>query len=112
MQELGYAGFDTSAWFGFMVPAKTPKSVIDRLYGEIAKVVETKDVQDRLAAAGLTLSLANPQAFGDQIRIEIASWAKVIKTANIKEGPGQPQLLLRPHLAAQRTRRSNDYEDR
>lgn len=84
MKELGYAGFDTSAWFGFMVPAKTPKPVVDRLYGEIAKIVEAKDVQERLAAAGLTLSLANPQAFGDQIRTENASWARVIKTANIK----------------------------
>jgi tripartite-type tricarboxylate transporter receptor subunit TctC len=67
-----------------MVPAKTPKPIVDRLYGEIAKIVEAKDVQDRLAAAGLTLSLANPQAFGDQIRAETTSWAKVIKTANIK----------------------------
>ena len=84
MIELGFSGFNPSAWFGFLVPAKTPAAVIDRLHGAIARAVASDDVLERLHALGLNVFLANPAEFDEYIRAETARWAQVIKTGNIK----------------------------
>jgi tripartite-type tricarboxylate transporter receptor subunit TctC len=55
MIELGFSGFNPTAWFGYVVPAKTPPAIIDRLYNEIVKALSSEDVRARLATLGLTV---------------------------------------------------------
>lgn len=50
--EGGLKGYDVSPWFAVFVPAKTPKPVIERLYGEITKALKLSDIQERFAAIG------------------------------------------------------------
>jgi tripartite-type tricarboxylate transporter receptor subunit TctC len=66
-----------------LVPTGTPKPIIDKLYGEIARMVALPEVKQRLAAIGYTPVANTPDEFAVEIRSEVARWAKVIRDANI-----------------------------
>jgi tripartite-type tricarboxylate transporter receptor subunit TctC len=83
--ELGYTGFDVRDWQGLVVPARTPKAIIDRLSAEITKALEQTDVKDRFASLGVeAVSGSNPEAFGALIQSELARWAKVVRDAGVR----------------------------
>jgi tripartite-type tricarboxylate transporter receptor subunit TctC len=67
-----------------LVPAGTPKAIVDLLYSETIKVLQLPDVKERFAAIGVDVVGNTPDEFAAQIRAEIAKWGKVIKDANIK----------------------------
>ena len=70
--------------FGFVVPAATPRLIVDRIYADSLKVLAMPDVRERLAGLGLEVVGSNPEQFDAFVRSEIAKWAKVIKDNNIK----------------------------
>jgi len=82
--EAGYPKFESLAWNGVLVPAGTPKAVVDRLNAEINAVLKMPDVVQKLNAAGFELVGGTPEQFGALIRAESEKWAPVIKSANIK----------------------------
>jgi tripartite-type tricarboxylate transporter receptor subunit TctC len=82
--ESGQAGFDVTSWVGILVPAKTPRQVIERLQGEIAAVLRAEQVSARYAALGIEPVGNSPEQFGEQIRADLARWEKVVKAANIR----------------------------
>jgi tripartite-type tricarboxylate transporter receptor subunit TctC len=85
MAEAGVAGYEATAWFGYLAPAGTPREVVDRLNAEIGKALESSDVRDRLAPGGLSeLPGGTPERFGDFIRTEIAKWSRVVKESGAK----------------------------
>ncbi len=55
MEELGFPGFEATAWFGLMAPAGTPQPIIDKLHGETVKVLAMPDVRSKLESLGLQL---------------------------------------------------------
>ena len=73
-----------SHWQGLLAPAKTPAAVIERLNRETIRILNERDVKDRLAAAGLQVVTSTPVQFADFIRAEIDKWGKVIRSAGIK----------------------------
>ena len=82
--ENGLPGFDVTDWQGLLAPAKTPATVIDRLNRETIRILNEREVKDRLAAAGLQVATNTPAQFADFIRAEIDKWGKVIRAAGIK----------------------------
>jgi|RhiMetdeSRZDD1v2_1073273.scaffolds.fasta_scaffold411422_2 tripartite-type tricarboxylate transporter receptor subunit TctC len=68
-----------------LVPAGTPRDVIDKLYREIARIVALPDVRERIAALGFVPVANTPAEFAAQMKADIAKWAKVIRDANIKQ---------------------------
>ena len=82
--ESGFPKYETLAWNGIMVPAGTPKAIIDRLNSEINAIFKMPDVQQKLSAAGFELVGGTPEQFGAMIRAEQEKWAPIIKAANIK----------------------------
>ena len=82
--ESGLKGYDANNWYGVMVPAKTPRAVINRLNADITKVLAMPDVKNFLFNQGLDAAPSTPEAFGAYIKSERAKWAKVIKTAGAK----------------------------
>ena len=85
MKEAGVPDFIATNWYGILVPAGTPKAVVDRLHQETAKATALADVRQRLAAAGLEPSSSKtPQEFGGFVGADVARWGKVIRQANIK----------------------------
>jgi tripartite-type tricarboxylate transporter receptor subunit TctC len=67
-----------------MVPAKTPRAVINRLNAETTKVLNMPDVKSFLFNQGLDAAPGTPEAFGAYIKAERVKWAKVIKAAGAK----------------------------
>lgn len=82
--ESGFSGFDVSSWYAFLVPAKTPASVVNRLRDEAIKAVALPDVQQAMARQGLEVETSTPQQLAQRIRAEAAVWAEVVKTAGIR----------------------------
>ena len=82
--ELGYPGFDVSSWQGIVVPAGTPREVVERLNRELVKVLASQDVKDQFAQHGAESSPSTPEQFGAYIRQEMARWQKVARDAGVK----------------------------
>ena len=82
--EAGVPGYEATSWQGVVVPSGTPRVIINRLHGEIAKALHTPDVRERLAAEGSTAGGITPEAFAIHIKNEIAKWAKVVKISGAR----------------------------
>jgi tripartite-type tricarboxylate transporter receptor subunit TctC len=81
--ELGFPGFESSQWFGLLVPAKTPPAVIARLNKEALKALETPAVRDRLKEDSSTAAGAGPQEFTTFIAAEQKRWGAVVRAAKL-----------------------------
>ena len=83
LSEAGVKGFDANNWYGVLVPAKTPRPIINRLNREIVAVLNLPDVKKILFASGLDAAPSTPEQFGAYIRSEKDKWEKVIKAAGL-----------------------------
>lgn len=82
--ENGLPGFDVTDWQGLLAPAKTPAAIVERLNREVIRILNEREVKERLSNAGLQVATSTPQQFADFIRAEIDKWGKVIRAAGIK----------------------------
>src|SRR3954469_7976198 len=82
--ELGYPQVNVSLWYGLLAPAGTPPRVIEKLSRTLAQILDAKDVTDGLHAQGAEPMLGTPEAFAAFMRQEMAKWAPVVNTANVK----------------------------
>ena len=78
------AGYEVGIWYGVMVPAGTPKAIIDRLNGELAAIVQLPDVKESMAKQGYENAVASPAKMDAQIRTDLEKWGRVAKQAGIK----------------------------
>jgi len=74
-------GFDVESVFGAVVPAATPREVVHRISADMAKVLASPEVKERMAQIGLTPVGNTPEQFDAYIRAEIPKWAKVVKAS-------------------------------
>jgi tripartite-type tricarboxylate transporter receptor subunit TctC len=85
--ESGLPGFDTSLWYGMMAPAGTPKPIVLQLNQTINKILREKQVVDTFSSRGLfpgdEAKIGTPELFGDFIKSEISSAARVARAAGI-----------------------------
>jgi tripartite-type tricarboxylate transporter receptor subunit TctC len=84
ISEAGLKGFDANNWYGIMVPAKTPRPIIDRLNKETARILNTQEIKTILFNQGLDVAPGTPEQFGAYIKQERTKWAKVIKDSGAK----------------------------
>lgn len=82
--EAGVPGHEGDTLTGVVVPAGTPKEIVERLYAEIRKLVALPDVKQKLEALGFNPVANRPEEFGERIRTETVKWAKVVRDANIR----------------------------
>lgn len=83
-EELGYKNMVVDNWWGFLAPGGTPRTVVDRIRDEIAKVVALPDVRERYNGLGVTPVAGTPAEFQKLLTTEIGVWTKVAKDNNIK----------------------------
>jgi tripartite-type tricarboxylate transporter receptor subunit TctC len=82
--ESGVRDVQSSIWAGLFAPKGVPQPIIEKLYAEIASILQMPEVKDRFAAGGGTPGGMRPEAFGESIRKEAASLKKVAVAANVK----------------------------
>ena len=82
--ESGLPGFEVSVWFGVLAPAATPKPILERLNQVLVKALQAPDVRERLASQGAEPVGNTPEQFTQQMKRDLAKWAKVVKDADIR----------------------------
>jgi len=80
MKESGYLDGSSGSWQGVLVPAGTPRAVVDRLFEVLVQTMKTPDVIERLAKGGAeAVTSSSPKAFAEFIAAETQRWGKVAK---------------------------------
>jgi tripartite-type tricarboxylate transporter receptor subunit TctC len=85
LEEAGIKDQEAETMQGVLVPAGTPKPIVDLLQTEIARIVGLPDVKDKMLAIGLEPSGMSPAEFAAYIKTDIAKWKKVITDAKIPQ---------------------------
>jgi tripartite-type tricarboxylate transporter receptor subunit TctC len=84
MAEAGVAGFEITAWFGFMAPRGTPQAIIEKIHADVARIVASPDIRERILAQASEPVGNSPEEYAAFINEEIIKWRAVIKQANMK----------------------------
>ena len=79
VNESGVPGFEMSAWFGLLAPAKTPPEIIDRLNKAMNQILQTAEVKELLAKQGAEVAITTPTEFASYIKERTEKMAKVVK---------------------------------
>ncbi len=82
--EGGLPDFEVISWSGMAAPAKTPKSVVERLHAEIQNAISVPDVRSKLENAGGEVRGTTPAEMRDLVERQVRMWTKVAKDANIR----------------------------
>ncbi len=82
--EAGIPGFAVDQWYALFAPAATPKEIVAKLYGEIAKAVAHAETRERLLAMGLDPVGMPPDEFTAYVKTETAKWGKLVREAGIR----------------------------
>jgi tripartite-type tricarboxylate transporter receptor subunit TctC len=85
--EAGVPGSEFNFWIGMMVPAKTPRDIVNRLNDEVVKALATPEVKERFVALGADAWTMKPEQFDAYIRDEIKSNAVLVKAAGLSPAP-------------------------
>jgi tripartite-type tricarboxylate transporter receptor subunit TctC len=84
MAEVGYPQVSLKTWQGVGAPAGTPKAIIDRIAGEIERLVAMPETREKLDAQGFVPYFNGPARTGELIAQDIERFAKIIRSANIQ----------------------------
>ena len=82
--EQGVAGYALTNWFGLVVPAATPKNVIARIHGDFTRVLQEKEIRDKIAGMGADVVANSPEQFAQFWRAESDKWARIVRDAGIR----------------------------
>jgi tripartite-type tricarboxylate transporter receptor subunit TctC len=80
MGELGWKNNVSASWQGILVPAKTPRPVIDKIHAAVLHAMSDNTVQERIKAAGvLPVTSKSPEDFKSYLDAEAKKWSEVVK---------------------------------
>ena len=79
--EAGVPEFTYDSWFGLMVPAGTPRPVIDKINKDVVQILQMPDTQARLEKTGVTAVSTTPEKFDETIKADTARYAEKLKDA-------------------------------
>ncbi len=82
--ESGVPGYDAGVWFGFSVPAGTPREIVMKLNAESVKATQTPDFQKRMKDLGYLIIPGTPEQMGEMLKMEVARWTPVVKASGAK----------------------------
>ncbi len=85
LDELGVKGYEVNTWFGFVSRAGTPADIVERLHGEIGKVLDEPALRGRLAQQGFELASAiSPAQFSKIVSDDLAKWVPLVRASGAK----------------------------
>jgi tripartite-type tricarboxylate transporter receptor subunit TctC len=82
--ESGLKGYEVVLWHGLVGPKGLPRPIVDRVNAEMNKALKAKDMEEKLAADGVSTAGGTPEEFGSIIKRDIEVWRKVVQTAGVK----------------------------
>ena len=82
--EQGFADFEAISWQAVLAPAGTPKAIIDRVSGELIRIIKSDDVRGKMLGQYFSAAGTTPEALAGLMKTERERWAKVIKAAGVQ----------------------------
>jgi len=82
--EAGVPGYEVNNWHAMIGPKGVARPIVERLHGEVSKIIRTKEMEERLRGDGVLPAPSTPEELQEQIRREIVTWRGVVKQAGIK----------------------------
>ncbi len=82
--ELGVKFVDETSWYALFAPKGTPKEIIAKVNGDIARILAMPDMKEKAVTLGYRYVGGSPDALAAFLRSEIAKWAEVAKSASLK----------------------------
>ena len=82
--ESGMPGFDSTTWFGVLVPAGTPRDIVSKLGTEVRRIVHTKAVAEQLIAQGADPIGSTAEEFNARIKSDTAKFTAIIRKGGIR----------------------------
>jgi len=82
--ESGVKGYDVVLWHGLVGPKGLPRAIVDRVNGDLNRALKAKDMEDKLAADGVSPAGGTPEQFAATIKRDIDTWRKVVQVAGVK----------------------------
>jgi tripartite-type tricarboxylate transporter receptor subunit TctC len=82
--ESGVKGYDVILWHGLIGPKGLPRPIVDRVNGELNRALTAKDMEEKLAADGVSAAGGTPEQFGSLIKRDIETWRGVVQRAGVK----------------------------
>lgn len=83
--EAGYPGYKVLTWNGLLASAATPKPIIEKIAGELAKACKDTKFVERLATLGADPSCVTPAEFAELVAADLKQWSEVVATAGIRQ---------------------------
>lgn len=85
MNESGYPGFEAAAWYGLMVPARTPATLVNKLHKDFSAALQMPDVREPLLNDTIDIApSASPKAFALFLAAETAKWGALVRETGAK----------------------------
>jgi len=84
LKEQGIEGVEVDQWYGIFAPARTPKDQITRLNQALNKVLQDKDVIQRIEGHGADVETSTPEQLGEMVRKDLAKWRQVVVKAKLQ----------------------------
>ncbi len=84
VDQAGVKGFDGSSWQGVVMPAGTPRDIVNKINAELAKTLKFPNMKEKILAMGGIASGNSPDEFATFIKAEMDKWATVAKAAKVK----------------------------
>jgi tripartite-type tricarboxylate transporter receptor subunit TctC len=79
VDQAGVPGYEAVIWLGMMAPAKTPQALVQRLNGEVQKIINSQEVKTAWEKQGAVPMRMTPPEFSKFLQQDIEKWAKVVK---------------------------------
>ena len=84
--ESGLPDYEAVLWQGLFVPAGTPKDIVARIAADVNAILDTPDMKEKMAGAGVSILRQTQEQFDAYYRADVLKWRKLIKASNIKLG--------------------------
>jgi tripartite-type tricarboxylate transporter receptor subunit TctC len=82
-KEAGIDSFEVTTWYGMLAPAGPPRDIVNRLNGELVKIIAMPDTKEKMQNAGFEPLSSTPEKFAEFIKMETVRWGKVIRDVNL-----------------------------
>ena len=83
--EAGIPNFESRSWFGLVVPVATPRPIIDRIAGDVSRILALNEFREKfVTGVGLELHVLMPDAFAEFLKAYRATYAIRVKNINVK----------------------------
>ena len=84
VSEAGVPGFEASTWYALLAPANTPRNIVAKVNGDVARILKQPEVHRRLTAMAIEIVGGSPEELARHIRSEIPKWARVVKQSGAR----------------------------